>query len=60
MKHSVLEDGFWYEGDNYHFATVPSLVNMAEMCLHNGRDLYHCDFDGHALEDMFAAPLMTL
>lgn len=24
MENSVLEDGMWYEGDNYHFATVPS------------------------------------
>ena len=46
--------------DNYHFATLPSLVNMAEICLHNGIDLYHREFNGHTLEDLFAAPLKTL
>ena len=60
MEHSVLQDGLWYEGDNYHFATVPSLVNIAEMCLHNGLDLYHKRFGGHSIADMFLAPLQSL
>ncbi len=60
MERSVLCDGLWYEGDNYHFATVPSMVNIAEMCLHNGIDLYHTSFGGHSLEDMFLAPLKSL
>lgn len=60
MKGSVLSDGLWYEGDNYHFATVPSLVNVAEMCLHNGIDLYHREFDGHSIKEMFEAPLKSL
>lgn len=60
MEHSVLEDGLWYEGDNYHFATVPSMVNIAEMCLHNGIDLYHQRFGGHSISDMFLAPLQSL
>lgn len=60
MDHSVLQDGLWYEGDNYHFATVPSMVNIAEMCLHNGIDLYHQSFGGHSISDMFLAPLQSL
>ena len=60
MERSVLADGLWYEGDNYHFATVPSLVNMAEMCRHGGIDLYHRSFGGHSMEDMFLAPLKSL
>ena len=60
MKNSVLCDGLWYEGDNYHFATVPSLVNIAEMALRNGRDLYHDAFGGHTIQDLFMAPLMSL
>lgn len=64
MENSVLSDGMWYEGDNYHFATLPSLVNIAEICLRNGLDLYHRSYNGcHgevSLEDMFLAPLKSL
>lgn len=60
MTRSVLEDGMWYEGDNYHFATVPSLVNMAEMCLHYGINLYDKTFGGHSIKDLFQAPLVSL
>lgn len=60
MSNSVLEDGMWYEGDNYHFATVPSLVNIAEMCLRSGIDLYEQEFCGHMLRHMFQAPLVSL
>ncbi|MFA7672839.1 MAG: heparinase II/III family protein [Clostridia bacterium] len=60
MKYSVLEDGLWYEGDNYHFATVPSMVNIAEMCLHNGIDFYSMSFEGHTIKDMFDGPLKSL
>ncbi len=60
MKNSVLSDGFWYEGDNYHFATVPSLVNIAEICLRNNLNLYEQSFDGHSIEDLFTAPLLSL
>lgn len=60
MSHSILEDGMWYEGDNYHFATVPSLVNIAEMCLGHGINLYEQEFAGHTLRDLFEAPLISL
>ncbi|MBN2853394.1 MAG: heparinase II/III family protein [Clostridia bacterium] len=60
MNRSVFDDGFWYEGDNYHFATLPSIVNMAEMCLRNGLDLYHSDFNSHTIKMMFLAPLKSL
>lgn len=60
MGHSILEDGLWYEGDNYHFATVPSMVNIAEMCYFNGIDLYNQSFGGHSIKDMFYAPLKSL
>lgn len=60
MRDSVLEDGLWYEGDNYHFATVPSLVNIAEMCRHQGIDLYSKEYNGHTLKMLFDAPLKSL
>ncbi|NSW89771.1 MAG: heparinase II/III family protein [Firmicutes bacterium] len=60
MNKSVLEDGLWYEGDNYHFATLPSIVNIAEVCRHNGLDFYLQEFNGHSIKMMFEAPLMSL
>ena len=60
MEHSILEDGLWYEGDNYHFATVPSIINIAEMCLHNGIDMYNRTFNGRSIKDMFYAALKSL
>lgn len=60
MNESVLEDGLWYEGDNYHFATVPSIVNIAEVCRHNGINLYEKEFNGHTVKMLFEAPLMSL
>ncbi len=60
MNKSVLEDGLWYEGDNYHFATLPSIVNIAEVCMHNGIDLYSKEFEGHTIKMMYDAPLLSL
>lgn len=60
MENSILEDGLWYEGDNYHFATLPSMVNIAEMALRNGEDLYKREFNGHTINMMFMAPLKSL
>jgi len=60
MEKSVLEDGLWYEGDNYHFATLTSIVNIAEMCRHNDIDMYSKDFNGHTIKMMFDAPLLSL
>ncbi len=60
MSGSVLSDGMWYEGDNYHFATLPSIVNIAEVCLHGGMDFYNRSFNGHTIKDMYYAPLISL
>ena len=60
MKYSVLEDGLWYEGDNYHFATLPSMINIAEMAYRNGTNLYNQQFNGHTINMMFMAPLKSL
>ncbi len=60
MENSLLEDGLWYEGDNYHFATLPSIVNIAQMCLFNGIDLYNRSFNGKSIKDMFYGPLLSL
>ena len=57
---SVLEDGMWYEGDNYHFATLPALINLAEGMTRNGLDLYGTEVGDRSLKMMFDAPLVDL
>lgn len=60
IGHSILEDGLWYEGDNYHFATVPAMVNIATMCMYNGIDMFNKSFNKRSLKDMFYGPLKSL
>ena len=60
LSDSVLEDGMWYEGDNYHFATLAAMLNLAEAMSRNGRDLLGAEVGGRKLEMMFDAPLRDL
>ena len=60
LEHSVLEDGMWYEGDNYHFATLPALINLADGMTRNGLDLFAIEVGGRRLKMMFDAPLVDL
>ncbi len=60
LRTSILEDGLWYEGDNYHFATLPSMVNIAECAMRSGIDLYGMEENGHSIRSMFDAPLKSL
>jgi hypothetical protein len=60
LAHSVLADGMWYEGDNYHFATLPALINLAEGMTRHGLDLYAVETGGRRLKMMFDAPLLDL
>jgi hypothetical protein len=54
MRHSVFEDGFWYEGAwGYHFYALEPLFVLAEMAARNGHDLYA----EYPLYKMFDAPL---
>lgn len=60
LGHSVQSDGMWYEGENYHFATLPAMLNLAEAMTRNGCDLWAADAQGRRLAMMFDAPLATL
>lgn len=60
LGHSVLEDGQWYEGNNYHWATLPAMCNVADALARNGVDLYSIDVNGRRFKQMFDAPLKDL
>jgi hypothetical protein len=60
LEVSVLEDGMWYEGDNYHFATLPAMLNLADAMSRHGEDLWNVAAGGRHLKMMFDAPLVNL
>lgn len=60
LAHSVLADGMWYEGDNYHFATLPAMLNLAGAMARHGEDLWHVEVGGRRLQMMLDAPLVDL
>jgi hypothetical protein len=60
MRDSVLEDGMWYEGETYHFASLDHLLDLAEMARHRGIDLYHGGSGYGSLKPMFDAPLNVM
>lgn len=60
LAQSVLADGLWYEGDNYHFATLPAMANLADALSRNGLDLYRIEAGQRRFKQMFDAPLLDL
>lgn len=60
MQESLLEDGLWYEGENYHFATLDHLLNLAELARHRNIDLYHGRSGYGSLQPMFEGPLRVM
>jgi len=60
MSQSLLEDGVWYEGENYHFATLDHTLDLAEFALHRDVDLYHGTSDYGSLRPMFDGPLKVM
>ena len=60
MRESLLEDGIWYEGETYHFATLDHTLNLAEMARHRGIDLYEDAPGRGSLRPMFYGPLKVL
>jgi hypothetical protein len=60
MRESLLEDGIWYEGETYHFATLDHLLDLAEMARHRGIDLYRGESGFGSLEVMFEGPLKVM
>jgi hypothetical protein len=60
MRESLLEDGIWYEGENYHFATLDHTLNLAEMARRRGIDLYRGEGGRGSLRPMFEGPLKVM
>lgn len=57
---SVGADGLWYEGDNYHFATLPAMANLADAASRNGMKLYQVEAGERRFKMMFDGPLQDL
>ena len=54
LKHSILPDGFWYEGSpSYHFYSLQALLTVAEAAHFAGENLY----TDPALKGLLAAPV---
>ena len=60
MRESLLEDGIWYEGETYHFATLDHSLNLAEMARRRGIDLYTGESGYGSLRPMFDGPLKVM
>ena len=60
MRESLLEDGIWYEGETYHFATLDHSLNLAEMARRRGIDLYTGESGYGSLRPMFDGPLRVM
>lgn len=60
LRESLLEDGIWYEGETYHFATLDHTLDLAEFALHRGVDLYHGTSGYGSLRPMFDGPLKVM
>ncbi|HEX7003729.1 MAG TPA: heparinase II/III family protein [Trueperaceae bacterium] len=60
MRESLLEDGIWYEGETYHFATLDHTLDLAEMARHRGIDLYSGGTGLGSLRPMFDGPLQVM
>jgi hypothetical protein len=60
IRESLLEDGIWYEGETYHFATLDHSLNLAEMARHRGVDLYRGSSGHGSLKPMLDGPLEVM
>ncbi|MSR05697.1 MAG: hypothetical protein EXR93_01300 [Gemmatimonadetes bacterium] len=57
---AVSTDGFWFEGQNYHFFALRGLQLGAELLRGAGVDLYADPDVGPRLSAMYTAPLQSL
>jgi len=59
LTRAVSDEGWWHEGENYHFFALHGFIHLAERARLDGIDLYGEVADGR-LGAMFRAPLATL
>ena len=61
LTRAVSENGWWHEGENYHFFALRGFVFAAELMRPTeGADLYRDRFYGERLTRMYLAPLATV
>jgi hypothetical protein len=60
LVRGVSNEGLWYEGENYHLFALHGFLLAAELLQTVGLDLYGNDGPAERLQDMFAAPLLTV
>lgn len=57
---AVTPDGFWFEGQNYHFFALRGMQLATEFLRAAGMDLYGDAMSGARVAGMYTAPLMSL
>jgi hypothetical protein len=60
LVRAVSNEGLWFEGENYHLFALRGFLLAAELAKTVGLDLYGIDGPAQRLQDMFAAPLLTV
>lgn len=60
LEAAVSPDGFWFEGQNYHFFALRGMQLAAELLRGAGVDLYADVAAGPRLSAMYTAPLQSL
>ncbi len=60
MSRCVSSDGFWHEGENYHFFALRGMLLAAEALRSGGLDLYTDGQVGARLRAMYHAPFLSV
>ncbi len=60
MSRCVSSDGFWHEGENYHFFALRGILLAAEALRSGGLDLYTDGQVGARLRAMYHAPFLSV
>jgi hypothetical protein len=60
LRHGILDDGLWYEGENYHWFALRGLTWGAQLLREAGVvDLWRDQKDGARFREAFRAPVLT-
>lgn len=60
LDRAVTGEGFWFEGENYHFFALRGFLLAAELLRQRGENLYADNRVGRKLAAMYTAPLDTM
>ncbi|MCD6238301.1 MAG: heparinase II/III family protein [Thermotogae bacterium] len=59
LENGVLDDGMWYEGNNYHWPTLKTLILLSEIANENGIKIYEGKY-GDILKKMFYSQIDSM